>query len=160
MNIGIESMKLLLLLGISLLFFSATGWEKGKVDANGDLIIVEMINRESCKGRIKNEIISVDSPWSILIVYPNAKESMYYIFDNAKSRIFKTNKFDDFIDEFEMIPNNLSIRNIEKCTVPFAIEFPEQFKNRLSETIKTKQCKLEDKLMYCYCCAENITFNF
>lgn len=160
MNKGVKCMKLFLLLGLSLLSVKATCWEKGKVNANGDLIIVEIINRESCNKRIKNETVIVDSPWSILLIYPNANESMYYIFDNKKNRIFKTNKFDSFIDELKVIPNNTNIRNIEKCTVPFAFDLPQQYTDKLKEIMELKQCMLQDKIMYCYCCAEKIDFAF
>lgn len=139
-----------------IVFVGAGSWQKGTVDKNHNLIIVELENRTNCSNRNQHEVITVDSDWSILIVYPNEKEAMFYIFNNAANQIYKTRLFNDFLREVRNIPNNIELRKIDKCTVPFDFNLPDEFRTKLNQTLEAKSCTLESKIMYCYCCADTV----
>ena len=160
-NNMISSKSLLILMVCFFLFgFSNSKWEKGKTDSNGNLIIVKLENRINCDRRKQNETISVDTDWSILLFYDFSRQSEYYLFNNVRKQIFKTKSFDEFIAEIKQIPNNTIIRDIGKCTIPFSCEMPDNLSEELTEVIKEKECTLEDKIMFCYCCAEKIEYEF
>lgn len=131
-------------------------WQNGTVNKNGDLIIVELDNRKGCNNRNSHEVISVDMDWSILLVYPDEKEAMFYIFDNLANKIYKSRVYNEFLREIRTIPNNTVVRKIDKCTVPFDFGLPDEFRAKLNQTLKAKNCTLESKIMYCYCCADSV----
>lgn len=152
-------MRYLIIIAIGLIGFQGN-WSKGKVHTNGNLIIVELKNRDNCRQAAPNQIITVDLPWSILINYQEKGKGHFYIFNNEKSEIFKSADFESFIKELTKIPKATIIRKIDKCTLPFDLEMPELLTQKLEEVIQAKQCTLETKIMYCYCCAEEVNFQY
>ena len=151
---------IIIILCFILFSFSGEKWEPGETDSDGNLIIVKLQNNKNCKDREQFQTFSVDTDWSILIFYDDNVKSRYFIFNNIKKQIFQTKSFDIFIDEIKRIPNNATIRNIGKCTVPFSYMMPEDLRDELNTTIQKKNCILEDKIMYCYCFAEKIEYIF
>jgi hypothetical protein len=134
-------------------------WKPGKTDSKGDLIIVEMENNKQMRDRPNFETVTVDSKWSILIWYDDNIKN-YYIFNNKKKAVFSTGSFDTFINELKKIPDHTTIRDIQKCTMPFAYLLPEEQKDAIDALMKKKNCTLEDRIMYCYCGAVKITYGF
>lgn len=149
-----------LLIFLILGFIGGGTWQKGTVDKNGDIVIVELQNRIDCRNRNQKEIITVDSDWSILVVYPNETEAAFYIFDNNLNRIFKTKLLNEFVRELNNIPKNSFVRKIDKCTVPYDYALPDDYKVKIEAALATNSCTFEAKIMYCYCCADSIVHKY
>ena len=139
----------------SLATFGQAQWATGEVDSSDNLIITELENRENCNNSRAQETITLTKDWGVLLYYFNEQpeQSKYVIFDNVSNRIYNTLSFERFVKELSVIPDSTVVRNIMKCTAPFSFGIPQGNLDELSALMKSKGCMLEDKLMYCNCCA-------
>jgi len=157
---GIYTIKLVLLSFLIGQAFQTNEWKPGKTDSNGNLIIVEMENNPQMKDRPLHETVTVDTKWSILIMYDEDSDPGYYIFNNQTKRIFSTGSFTEFSDELIKIPNNTTISKIGRCTMPFDYMMPEKEKEQIERLLREKNCNLEEHIMYCWCGAVKIVYPF
>lgn len=136
------------------------GWKAAETDDSGDLIILKIDMRPNCKHNPKDEVVTADSDWSIVMRYGISQEETYCIFDNQRNRIFSTSNYTVFLSELRKLPDGINIRDIGKCTVPFRVDFPLERMGQLNTVLEKKNCTLEERIMYCYCCAEEIHYPF
>jgi len=142
---------------------SAQGlWTRGKVNSENDLILVEIRNRDDCRGFEQDISVSLKLDWGIMLFNGSNKpsESFYAILDNETNQIYRTSSFKEFLIQVKLIPDSVTVREFEKCTVPFSHGVSQPNRDALMKTLSNKGCILESKLMYCNCCAETETFTF
>lgn len=146
--------RIILIAFIGFIFsgFSGSNWKAGKVDEKGNLIIAVLEDTEGFGGKnAEDKLVTVDMDWSILIFYGYDKKSKYCIFNNIKKQIFVSKSFNEFLNEIKEIPNETTIREIDKCTVSISALLPKEKREQLKTLVEEKKCKLEMKFMYCTC---------
>lgn len=151
-------------LGISLILtlgFTTNNWQKSPIDKLGNLLVLKIFQGPPCCTKCKPEItVSVDKPWSVWLNYESETVRSFTIFDNLNKKVFHTKDFNQFLSQLANIPQNTSLRIIDKCTVSYLNIMPENDKLKFLNLLSENKIEYETKSMFCNCCAKKLVYLF
>ena len=91
----------------------------------------------------RTELVYLANDYGFLIYWVDNHKAELYLYDKPANTIEMTSDFSEFLSGLERFPNGVKLDRIRGCAIT-AAGMPEEYKDRLNDTIKAKEFRLTD----------------